>query len=97
MSGAYISVKELYERYGEQLEFAEIRNESDDGRNYYDLMVDDHVVCMDGETCKIVNRREPDAYDRDGYVELLNEDGEQKAYFRLTCREFEIATFANVK
>lgn len=53
---------------------------------YYDLWTNDGLVCMDGETCEIVDIKS------DGIV-LKNTDGEEEREFSLTFEEAEICCF----
>lgn len=74
-----ISVKLLYEKYGNDLSFCSIRVDED----YYDLVINEQVVCMDGEEC-IINK-----HTEKGYV-LSNHNGEVTTTFFLTDEEFKI-------
>lgn len=79
-----ISVKSLFERYGEKLTYCTISR--DDG-NYYDLQTEEAgTVCMDGEVCLIIEENEDE-------ITLTNSDGEIPTTFNLTREEFGIATY----
>jgi len=51
--------------------------------NYYDLIINGNVVCLDGETCFVIKM------DKD-LVTLKNTEGETIQIFSLTKKEFEI-------
>lgn len=92
MKTACISVKTLYEHFGEKLTYGIIEkdygsNEESD-RHYYDLynMHDDMIACMDGENVQIVEENETS-------IKFLNTDGEKDVEFLLSREEFEIASF----
>jgi len=83
MKNICISVKALYDKYGEKLSYCNISTE-DDG--YYDLQTEfSGTVCMDGENCEVIE-------ENDDVVKLLNKDGEINTTFTLTLEEFYIAT-----
>ena len=81
-----ISVSALYNEYGENLEYCRIEHTLEGGKDYYDLHSGNHLVCMDGEQCRIILQNED-------IVELSNADGEAEKTFRLTAQEFAVATF----
>ena len=88
MKKVCISVKTLYDEIGEQLTHGSIKKSGEEGNEYYDLYNNrqDIVACMDGEEVYIV-------YQDDKTVELLNKNGEIDTNFKLTRKEFEIATY----
>ena len=87
-----VSVCELYKKFGESLDYHNIRytplGEESDTSEYYDLLDGEHIVCMDGETCTI---------DQIGefIVTLRNENGECTDYITLTKEEVEVGVFVN--
>lgn len=80
-----VSTKTLFEEYGNDLSFSSIRAEND----YYDLIVDGQVVCMDGEECSVLKHVE------DKYIlcNLNGEYGESLKIFALTEEEFNVGVF----
>ena len=85
-----ISIKSLFEKYGEVLEhnYIDYTYQVENKNHYYDLKdkVTDELVCMDGETCLIIE-------ENDSIVRLQNSDGEVTTTFVLTKEEFEVSTF----
>jgi hypothetical protein len=85
-----ISIKSLYEKYGEVLEhnYIDYTYQEENGNHYYDLKNKDthELVCMDGETCLIIEAN-------DSIVRLQNSDGEVATTFVLTKEEFEVSIF----
>lgn len=88
MRNVCVSVAQLYEQYGDSLVYCDIEVEKDGYEQYYDI-IDNGVVCMDGEVCEVISE---DEY----RVELLNCNGEVYRKFTLTREEFEVATFVFV-
>lgn len=87
MKTACISLKTLYEHFGEDLACGTIEYTNDNGSEYWDLRNGDSIIlCMDGESCEVV-------FHNDRRVELINRDGEIDTKFILSKEEFEIATF----
>ena len=86
MEEVCISVKALYDKYGETLEWCDIIVEITDGFDYYDLVVLNEIVCMDGEICKVF-------HETDNVITLSNNEGEFDFRFNLSREEFNIATF----
>lgn len=81
-----ISIMELYDKYGENLEYANIEQYKETDTEYYNLYDEyGNLMCMDGECCKVVE--EDDRY------KLINTNGEYDAEFYLTKEEFEVATY----
>ncbi len=83
-----ISVKELFEKYGNHLTYCEISTEDDDERSYYDLVDkrDHGILCMDGESCEVLQEGKD-------LVVLFN-DG---LTFCLTQEEYAVAVFQPVR
>lgn len=83
-----ISVKALFDEYGENLERTEIRHTSDGENEYYDLYDPFFgLLCADGEECTIC------AIDGEN-VMLENQNGTISSYFWLTTQELQTAVFA---
>ena len=82
-----VVVQDLFDK-GIEPEFVTLKTEDDENGQvrYFDLYDNNGVVCMDGETC-IVLEVEKDR------VKLLNEDGEQKKEFYLSIKEAGICLF----
>lgn len=75
-----ISVKTLYETFGEQLEFHKIDTSE---KGYYDIRGKfEEIICADGEICNVIGKR-------NGIVTLWGDD----ATFTLNEKEFEVAVF----
>ena len=85
-----ISCQAIYES-GNNFEyvFVDDSEESDFSEGYYDLRDKQtrDVVCMDGETCTIIERAER-------WITLRNDNGEESTEFYLTPYEFAIAAIA---
>lgn len=82
MNKVCLSIKSLYDGYGENLAYCNI---SIDDEGYYDLQtLEIGTVCMDGEECEILS-------DNKGIVILVNNNGECNCQFKLTKEEFETA------
>ena len=80
-----ISVKALYEKYGENLTYCKIEKNEDADGTYYDLFNNKGMLSlMDGEEAEILTTI-------NGIYQLICD-----AYtFELTPEEFQIATFSN--
>jgi len=87
MREACLSIKALYDKFGEHLTYGKILVDRTDDNNYYDLLVSDGIACMDGEVCEIVHKD-------DNAVTLVNHDGEVDMTFKLTREEFGVANFS---
>lgn len=89
----YISIKALYEKYGENLDYCGISHHINDENNSnfdtYDLYNGfDKLVCMDGEGCTV------DSIDNNSEsVRLINENGEEVETFYLSFDEYKTAAF----
>ena len=84
-----VDVNSLYHFLGGEAEdvesdFAVVRCTEDDGEEYYDILSDGGLACMDGETCEIVGRGE-------GFVELHSIEADDGVNFKLSPEEFEVA------
>lgn len=79
-----ISVKALYEKFGEHLTYCDISTEDDGEQSFYDLVDKKNrgFLCMDGESCEVLQ-------ESDGIVVLLN-DG---VTFCLTQEEYAVTSF----
>lgn len=90
-----ISVKELYEKFGRNLNYGYIINhtyEKETDNHYYDLVdANYNVICMDGEECKF--EVEPDQRNYYRY-KLTNCEGEIATVFYLTKEEMTVAVFS---
>lgn len=86
MKNITISLKELYDKFNGQLKHGEIIKEVDGEFEYYDLQTDTGTVCMDGETCEIIDSGDF------GY-KLLNTNGEADTTFILTNEEYNVGVF----
>ncbi len=77
-----ISVKALYEKYGDHLTYCDINYTYDEKNNYHDLVDKRNrgILCMDGEFCEVL-------LEANGIVVLLN-DG---VTFCLTREEYYVA------
>jgi len=83
-----ISVKALFEEYGENLEDVEIRHTTEDDEEYFDIYDPFFgVLCSDGEECRISSI--------DGEKVLLEgyHDANVVSFFWLTVPEFKTAVF----
>ena len=82
-----VSVKALYDS-GLIIECGWIDTEDNENGEigYYDLYTTDGLVCMDGETCKIIDVNED-------CIVLKNTDGEKDMTFALTYEEANICCF----
>lgn len=89
MISVTISLKALYDEFNGQIKHGEIIRELDGQYEYYDLQTDIGTVCMDGETCKIIDSG---VY---GY-ELLSTESDDDAPFILTEKEYNIGVFENL-
>ena len=77
-----LSVKELYDKYGNHLAFGSIEHTYEDGEEYYDLYDENgFLVCVDGQKCEVIsiNREE---------ITLKNDNDK---LFLLSREEFENA------
>lgn len=81
-----ISLDALYNKFDSELSRGTIEKTMDGENEYYDLYVNNRLVCMDGETCAVIE-------ETDGVVTLLNSNGEQAATFTLTVDEMKIGGF----
>ena len=90
MNKVCISIESLYDEIGEQLTYGTIQKTGEEGNEYFDFYNnnEDIIACMDGEEVYIT-------YEDDRTVELLNKNGEVDTKFKLTRKEFEIATYWN--
>lgn len=85
-----VSIKTLYEsNFGVECGWIDTENNEHGEVEYYDLYTTDGLVCMDGETCEIIDVNE----DR---ITLKNTDGERYMTFTLTYEEANICCFENV-
>lgn len=75
-----LSVQSLFEEYNSKLTYVTIERTVSENQEYYDMYCNGDLVCMDGESCKIINRE-------NGNVTLLNEEGERPRTFVLTEEE----------
>ena len=77
-----ISIQALYEEYGRLLRWCRIDKTEDNGTEYYDIYKawGNHLG-MDGEECTVEEIT-------DNSVLLLNQNGEQDTYIKLTKEEF---------
>lgn len=82
-----VSLKAIYDKFGEQLENGKIIKSVDGESEYYDLQINDVIACMDGESCKVVGSGDF------GY-ELLNTNGEVDTKFILTKEEYSVGVFS---
>ena len=82
-----VSVKTLYEN-NFNVECGWINTENDEHGNigYWDLYTTNGLVCMDGETCEIIDVKED-------CIVLKNTDGEVDTEFTLTFDEANICCF----
>lgn len=86
MKDATISLNALYDEFHGELSNGIIERTIEGKTEYYDLYVNNQLVCMDGETCIIIEENE------NNFV-LSNSDGEQVITFTLTNEEMKVATF----
>lgn len=84
MKNITISLKALYANFGENLKYGTISKSVDGEWEYYDLETSDGTVCMDGETCEIV--------ENDGNIFTLRSIEEEEV-FKLTKEEVSIGSF----
>ena len=89
-----ISVKALYDTYGEKLTYSRIERTIDGNDIYYDLYNDKNILAiMDGETAigeiAIITNK-----DIDSITLVSTADGNNS--FRLSREEYEIAVFEEV-
>lgn len=88
-----ISIKALYDKYGECLNFCGInRIVNDKNNSNYDIYElyngFDKLVCMDGEGCTIIN-----IDNNNESVKLVNKNGETDEVFSLSFDEYKMAVF----
>lgn len=81
-----VSLQALYNHFKGQLNNGIIEKTIDGETEYYDLFVNNQLVCMDGEMCKVIEEN------NNGSV-LLNSNGEQDFTFTLTTVEMKVGTF----
>ena len=83
-----LSIKALYESFGEVLEYCTIMHTNDGSNEYFDLykLSEDAIVCMDGEEVTVI-----EDYGTD--LKFINMNGEYPVVFKLTLTEFKIAAF----
>lgn len=81
-----ISVKTLYETYGENLTFCCIEHTEEDENHYYDLFYNGYCVCMDGESCSIIQ----DDRTKNQFLLVCHDSG---VPFLLTDEEYSVASF----
>lgn len=84
-----ISVKTLYETYGENLTFCFIAHIKEDDNHYYDLIYNGHCVCLDGESCSVIQ----DDRTKNRVLLVCHETG---VPFLLTDEEYSVASFGEV-
>lgn len=89
MKTVCISIKLLYNEFGENLTFCKIKftpkGEENEHCEYYDLQDNNgNILCMDGEECEIL--------DSSNNVVLKNLNGEISTEFILSNKEYLIAT-----
>lgn len=85
MKNVTVSLSGLYEMFGGNLEHGEIVKSVEGNNDYYDLYVNDIIVCMDGETCKILKESE------DSFVLCSKDD--QGSSFILNRGEMNVGAF----
>ncbi len=79
-----VSVKTLYENnFGAEYGWIDVEDDEQGNRAYWDLYTANGLVCMDGETCEIIDVKED-------CIVLKNTDGEVDAEFTLTFDEADI-------
>ena len=82
-----VSIKILYENnFGAECGWINTENNENGDVGYYDLYTTSGLVCMDGETCKIIDVKED-------CIVLKNTDGERDMIFTLTYEEANICCF----
>lgn len=82
-----VSIKTLYEsNFGAECGWINTENNENGDVGYYDLYTTSGLVCMDGETCKIIDVKED-------CIVLKNTDGERDMIFTLTYEEANICCF----
>lgn len=80
-----ISVKGLYETFGEELYLNTIRKMVSDGHTYYYLSNEfGELACMDEEEVNITQKG-------NNLISFVNNSGEYSAYFALTYEEAKVA------
>ncbi|WP_341323449.1 hypothetical protein NSQ62_08220 [Solibacillus sp. FSL H8-0523] len=82
-----VSLHALYNHFKGQLNNGIIEKTIDGETEYYDLFVNNQLVCMDGETCKVIEEN------NSGSV-LLNSNGEQDFTFALTTDEMKRGAYS---
>lgn len=88
MKNVTVSVAMLYDAFGDELGSCSIKKTISNSTVYYDLFDDTGLVCMDGETCQIV--------DSGGFgYELLSTEGDTSMAFVLTHDEYNVGIFTN--
>ena len=89
MENITISLKTLYDKFGDNLEHGDIVRSGDNGQEYYDFYNTDNVlVCIDGETCEVIES------DRVGNITVLL-NLESDFSFALTNEEIDIGSFSS--
>lgn len=86
MENMAISLETLYRKFGENLKYGKIKKTVDGKQEYFDLYSDGKLVCMDGETCGVINKG-------DNSILVKNVNGETDGSFLLSVEEFNIGCF----
>ena len=86
MKSITVCLASLYEKFHGHLANGVIEKSYDGETEYYDLFVNDSLVCMDGETCTILHEN------KDSIV-LLNDYGEKNSTFTLSTDELSVINF----
>lgn len=82
-----VSIKALYENnFGAECGWINTEDNEKGEVGYWDLYTTDGLVCMDGETCEIIEVSED-------CIVLRNTDGERDMTFTLTYAEANICCF----
>ena len=89
MENVTISLKTLYDKFGDNLEHGEIIKSGEGEQEYYDLYnVDSVLACMDGETCEVIEFKRAK-----NITVLLNLESDYS--FALTNEEMGMGTFSS--
>ena len=72
----------LYDKFNGNLFGGTIEKTVEDENEYFDLYTNEGLVCMDGETCIVIE-------EKDGMFILKNENGECDTTFILTKEEMQ--------
>ena len=86
MKSVSVSLMSLYEKFNGVLNSGIIEKTIDGETEYFDLFVNNQLVCMDGEACKVIEVN-------DDNIVLVNDYGEQNYPFTLTIDEMKVGVY----